>query len=96
MRGRASREEQREREKESSADCVQHRAPHRAQSHDLDMTRAKIKSQMLNRLSHPGAPRGNSLALNKLLYLEKKSSFTKCMYYLLKNNIIIHLLHDKP
>ena len=39
---------------------TEHRAPGGVRSHDPEMvTRAKTKNQWLNRLSHPGTPRGD-------------------------------------
>ena len=58
--GQKERERERERERgESQADSMlSAERRHRAQSHGPGITtRAKIKSQMLNGLSHPGAPK---------------------------------------
>ena len=50
---------------------AQHRAPHGAWSHDPGVvTWAEIKSQMLNWLSHPGAPRRE--LLKKCLFLRER------------------------
>ena len=51
-------------ETESQVDCAEHGAPYGARSHDPEITtHADIKSQMLNRLSHPGASLFNRLFL---------------------------------
>ena len=56
-RGRgAERERERERERESQADSTLSKEPNARCDPTTLGSRAEIKSQMLNRLSHPGAP----------------------------------------
>ena len=64
-RGGTEREGER---KSQAASMIQHRAGHRARAHkDEIMTWAKIRSRILNWLSHPGVP---------VIFLKKRIRFT--------------------
>ena len=54
--GERGRERERERERESQADSTLSKEPNARCDPTTLGSRAEIKSQMLNRLSHPGAP----------------------------------------